>query len=125
MPSVILPPDTTKAVLRVDVERLWRDIHHTAEWGMVPESYGMARLALSNDDKAVRDWFVAKAENLGCEVNVDAIGNIFAVLPGINKDIAPIGMGSHLDTQFNGQSRLSSYSRFFFLFVIPRAYPLS
>lgn len=102
MPSATLPYDTTEAPLRADFERLWSDIHQTAEWGAVSDSYGMARLALSNDDKAVRNWFVAKAKKIGCEVSVDAIGNIFAVLPGMNKDLAPIAMGSHLDTQFNG-----------------------
>ena len=102
MPSAIRSSKITDATLRVDFERLWSDIHQTAEWGAVPDSYGMARLALSNDDKAVRNWFIAKATKIGCEVSVDAIGNIFAILPGINKDLAPIAMGSHLDTQFNG-----------------------
>jgi N-carbamoyl-L-amino-acid hydrolase len=102
MPSATLPLDTRGPFLRADFERLWNDIHHTAEWGAVPDSYGMARLSLSNDDKAVRDWFMTKARKIGCEVSVDAIGNIFAVLPGTNNDLAPIAMGSHLDTQFNG-----------------------
>lgn len=102
MPSATISLDTTEAFQGVDFERLWGDIHQTAEWGAVSDSYGMARLALSNEDKAVRNWFVGKARKIGCEVSVDAIGNIFAVLPGMNKDIAPIAMGSHLDTQFNG-----------------------
>jgi acetylornithine deacetylase/succinyl-diaminopimelate desuccinylase-like protein len=63
----------------------------------------MQRLALSDADKLARDWFVEQAKILGCEIKVDSIGNIFAVLPGENMDFAPIGMGSHLDTQPAGR----------------------
>ena len=102
MSGVVHHVDITKANLRTNKERLWHDIHHTARWGVVQDSYGMARLAVSKEDRSVRDWFVGEAKKIGCNVTVDGIGNIFAVLPGINNDIAPIGIGSHLDTQFNG-----------------------
>jgi putative aminopeptidase FrvX len=42
----------------------------------------MSRLALSDADKAARDWFVSTTEALGCKVTIDAMGNIFAVRPG-------------------------------------------
>ena len=85
--------------LRTDTERLWREIHYTAQWGGIPDSYGMARLALSDADKLVRDYFVHQAIEIGCEVKTDEMGNIFAILAGENNDVAPIGIGSHLDTQ--------------------------
>lgn len=66
-----------------------------------PNETGMARLALDDNDAAVRTWMVEEMRTLGCKVTVDAMGNIFAVRPG-KKEGNPIGMGSHLDTQPTG-----------------------
>jgi hypothetical protein len=98
-------PPIRKAALRIDAKRLWRDIHHSAQWGAIPNSMGMARLAASGEDGEVRNWFVCEARAIGCEVEIDQIGNIFAILPGLCPDIAPIAMGSHLDTQPAGKPR--------------------
>ncbi|CAN8102750.1 unnamed protein product [Discula destructiva] len=59
----------------------------------------MSRLALSDTDKQARDWFVETTKKLGCTVDVDAMGNTFAVRPGKRNDVPPIYAGSHLDTQ--------------------------
>ena len=66
-----------------------------------PNDTGMSRLALSDTDKQVRDWFVETTTSLGCYVGVDAMGNIFAVRPGRREGLATFA-GSHLDTQPNG-----------------------
>lgn len=58
----------------------------------------MSRLSLSEDDKKARDWFHETAKSLKCEVTVDAMGNQFAVRPGLNNG-PPTMAGSHLDTQ--------------------------
>lgn len=58
----------------------------------------MSRLSLSDADKQARDWFAETAESLGCKVTVDAMGNQFAVRPGLNEGHATYA-GSHLDTQ--------------------------
>ena len=63
---------------------------------------GMARLSLDDSDKKVRDWFMKEAKSLGCETSIDQMGNLFAIRAGKNKDMAPIMMGSHLDTQPTG-----------------------
>lgn len=62
----------------------------------------MARLALSQEDKQVRDWFVETTKSLGCKVTVDSMGNIFAVRPGKRPDVPATFVGSHLDTQPTG-----------------------
>lgn len=67
-----------------------------------PNDTGMARLALSEEDKQVRDWFKETTEALGCTVTVDAMGNMFAVRPGRRKDVPATFVGSHLDTQPTG-----------------------
>lgn len=63
---------------------------------------GMNRLSANDDDKKVRDWFIAKTASLGCSHKIDAMGNIFATRPGQNNDLPPIALGSHLDTQPTG-----------------------
>ncbi|EEQ47477.1 hypothetical protein CAWG_06054 [Candida albicans WO-1] len=93
--------------LTIKQGRLIETIHETANWGAKgvwgPESTqtGVCRLALSDLDKKVRDWFVQETEKLGCQVKIDEMGNIFAIYPGKNQG-PPIGIGSHLDTQPNG-----------------------
>jgi acetylornithine deacetylase/succinyl-diaminopimelate desuccinylase-like protein len=67
-----------------------------------PTETGMARLALNDDDKRVRDWLMNEVKLLGCTVTVDQMGNMFAVRPGKNTTAPPVMMGSHLDTQPTG-----------------------
>lgn len=62
----------------------------------------MQRLALSDEDKSVRDWFIQTMKDLKCQVTVDEMGNIFAVRPGKRKDVPATFIGSHLDTQPTG-----------------------
>ncbi|KAK3675010.1 hypothetical protein LTR78_004943 [Recurvomyces mirabilis] len=96
------------ASLRVNQDRLMKGIHDTCEWGK-GERYGeaetetgMSRLSLSDTDKQARDWFHETTTALGCKVHVDAMGNQFAVRPGLNNDKPPTYAGSHLDTQPTG-----------------------
>lgn len=69
--------------------------------GATPKG-GIKRLTVSDEDKRVRDWFKAECEKLGCVVEVDEVGNMFATRAGKRKDLAPIALGSHLDTQPTG-----------------------
>ncbi|CCH46200.1 Allantoate amidohydrolase [Wickerhamomyces ciferrii] len=94
--------------LRVEPNRLINTIHETAQfgakfqWGSRSTDTGVCRLALSDEDKKVKDWFVKEVEELGCQVKIDDIGNIFALYPGQDNSAKPTGMGSHLDTQPTG-----------------------
>ena len=87
--------------LAIDPARLWSSILHTAEIGATPKG-GICRLALTGLDRAVRDWFAAECEAVGCTVTIDDMGNIFARRPGRDPARAPIAIGSHLDTQPTG-----------------------
>jgi acetylornithine deacetylase/succinyl-diaminopimelate desuccinylase-like protein len=62
----------------------------------------MARLALDDTDKQVRDWFIDQTRSLGLKTFVDQMGNIFAVRSGKDDSLPPVMMGSHLDTQPTG-----------------------
>jgi hydantoinase/carbamoylase family amidase len=66
-----------------------------------PTETGMSRLSLSDTDKQARDWFAKTTEALGCKVTTDAMGNQFAIRPGLQEGPATCA-GSHLDTQPNG-----------------------
>lgn len=87
--------------------RLVDTIHSTAihgatgKWGSAETETGVCRLALTDLDKNVRDWFVEETKSLGCNVKIDELGNIFAIYPG-KKDGPPTAIGSHLDTQPTG-----------------------
>jgi N-carbamoyl-L-amino-acid hydrolase len=89
--------------LQIDGERLWKNIMATSQLGLIPGTTGMNRQALSEADMHVRDWFCKEARSFGCEIEIDTIGNIFAILPGKNNQVPPIGIGSHLDTQPAGE----------------------
>jgi N-carbamoyl-L-amino-acid hydrolase len=89
------------ANLAIDPQRLWDTLMETAQFGATPKG-GIRRLTLSDEDRKVRDWFKAQCEALGCTVTVDEVGNMFARRPGRNNGLAPVCMGSHLDTQPTG-----------------------
>ena len=92
---------TSKTNLTINPQRLWDSLMETAQFGGTPKG-GIKRLTVSDEDKRVRDWFKAECEKLGCVVEVDECGNMFATRPGKRGDLAPIAMGSHLDTQPTG-----------------------
>jgi len=87
--------------LQIDSERLWGDIHETAQFGATAKG-GVRRLTLGPEDKQVRDWFRSACEAAGCEVHIDALGAMYAIRPGRDMSQEPIGIGSHLDTQPTG-----------------------
>ena len=87
--------------LSIDAERLWGELMETATIGGTPKG-GICRLTLTDLDRQVRDWFRARCEALGCTVTVDDMGAMYARRPGQRDDLAPIAMGSHLDTQPTG-----------------------
>ncbi|CAG8195233.1 unnamed protein product [Penicillium olsonii] len=100
--------DVEVSSLRANKERLAKDLHHSCQWGYGirwgdnPTDTGMQRLALSEEDKSVRDWFIQTTKELKCNVTVDQMGNIFAVRPGRRADVPATFIGSHLDTQPTG-----------------------
>src|SRR6516225_4632065 len=87
--------------LQIDAQRLWDTLMETAKFGATPKG-GICRLTLTDLDHQVREWFRQRCEALGCTVSVDEVGNMFARRPGKNDKLAPIAMGSHLDTQPTG-----------------------
>jgi len=87
--------------LQINSQRLWDTQMEPAKIEANSKG-GIYRLTLTDLDRQVRDWFKARCEALGCTVTVDEVGNMFARRAGKNDKLAPIAMGSHLDTQPTG-----------------------
>jgi N-carbamoyl-L-amino-acid hydrolase len=87
--------------IRVNGERLWSSVMALAAIGGTQRG-GCNRQALTDEDKVGRDLFVSWTQALGCTVTVDEVGNIFASRAGEDASLAPVLMGSHLDTQATG-----------------------
>ena len=89
------------AELKINGDRLWSSLMEMAKIGATPKG-GVCRLTLTDLDKQSRDLFIQWCKDAGCTVKVDQMGNIFARRPGRNNSLAPVGTGSHLDSQPTG-----------------------
>lgn len=87
--------------VHLDSDRLASTMKKQAEFGQTPEG-GLQRVALSDADMKVRDWFVSELQDLNLNVRVDRMGNIFARRHGTDPSASPVLAGSHLDSQPNG-----------------------
>jgi len=87
--------------VRIDGARLWSSLMELARIGATPKG-GVRRLTLTEEDRRGRDLFVQWARAAGLDVRWDAIGNIFARRAGTDRDLAPVAIGSHLDSQPSG-----------------------
>ncbi|MHA2939616.1 allantoate amidohydrolase [Vibrio sp. RC27] len=85
----------------INSDRLWDSLMQMAKIGGT-EKGGCRRLALTDLDKQGRELYIKWAEEAGCTVKVDQIGNIFCTRPGTDNSLPPVGTGSHLDTQPSG-----------------------
>lgn len=87
--------------LKINSDRLWSSLMSMAEIGGTSKG-GCNRQALTDDDKAGRDLFVAWCKDIGCERRVDQMGNLFLRRKGSDDSLPPVIVGSHLDTQPTG-----------------------
>jgi N-carbamoyl-L-amino-acid hydrolase len=82
--------------LTIDRERMLASLEDYAKIGATPGG-GVTRLALSEEDRAVRERFRADTGATGAAVRVDDMGNIVARRAG-REELPPIQIGSHLDS---------------------------
>ncbi|MGD9703110.1 MAG: Zn-dependent hydrolase [Acidimicrobiia bacterium] len=93
------------AALRIDGARLWARLEALGEIGAVhgPNGErGVARLALTDEDRAGRDLVVTWMRDLGMTVSIDGIGNVVATRPGDDPAAGAVMIGSHIDTVATG-----------------------
>jgi N-carbamoyl-L-amino-acid hydrolase len=60
--------------------------------------WGVSRLALTAADGEGRHHVIAKMQALGLQITVDRIGNVYARRRGREDSLAPVMMGSHIDS---------------------------
>lgn len=87
--------------LSINPDRLWQTLMASAEIGRTPAG-GIRRLTLTDEDKAVRDLLARWVRDGGHNLTVDRLGNMFARREGTDPTLAPVLIGSHLDTQAKG-----------------------
>ena len=86
--------------LRIDGARLLGRLDRLAEIGPI-DGGGCCRLALTDEDKAARDLVAGWMRELGLEVSIDPIGNVFGLRAG-SEPLPPVMTGSHIDTVRTG-----------------------
>lgn len=107
-------PKTGNAMVRINSARLWDSLMELARIGATPKG-GVKRLALTELDRQGRDLVVGWLREAGCEIRIDAIGNVFGIRPGrrgngfdadgnpaSDPGARPVAVGSHVDTQPSG-----------------------
>lgn len=81
-----------------DIGLMLRRLDELAGFGALPGG-AQNRLPYTQADQQVRELFVQWAIGSGLRTEVDAVGNVIARVPGVRDDLAPVMVGSHLDTQ--------------------------
>ena len=82
----------------INSQRLWTSLAEVSRFGATPAG-GLNRLAASIEDGQARDYVVAAAQEIGCTVRIDALGNTFIRREGSDSNAKAILIGSHLDSQ--------------------------
>lgn len=63
---------------------------------------GITRYSLSNEASQAREEFVKRMTAIGAQITTDDMANMYATIPGSEKDAKRIVMGSHVDSVKNG-----------------------
>lgn len=87
-------------MLKINSERLVSSLKELGQFGALPNG-GTNRLALTDADKAARDWTVAQMRALDMDIAIDAIGNVVATYAG-EQPLPAVMAGSHIDTVRTG-----------------------
>lgn len=91
-----------KTKLRIDADRLVASIDALGAIGAYRDErtglMGVNRLALTDADAAGRRHVVGLMKGLGLQVSVDRIGNVYGRRAGREDALAPVMMGSHIDS---------------------------
>lgn len=93
--------NTRTKSLFVNKQRLLETFKVSSSIGAT-ENSGLSRLALTKEDKTMRDIFIQWLYEANLDVRIDDFGNIYGRREGKIKDGAPIAIGSHLDSQPTG-----------------------
>ena len=82
--------------MKINKSRIEKDFNNISKFGELSNG-GVTRLAFSKEDMDARNYLKDVMEELGLRVSIDAFGNMSGRREG-KMDIAPVAIGSHLDT---------------------------
>lgn len=85
----------------ISLENIKTELEYLNNYNATP-GCGITRMVFSEEELGARKYIKELMKNVGLIVSEDAIGNIFGVLEGEEKDLAPVWSGSHIDTVLNG-----------------------
>lgn len=88
-------------MMNINIDRLMKDLSEYAQYGKDPTG-GLTRPSFSEADYEIRERFMTELTDIGLDVHVDAIANIWGLYKGKSTKKQPILIGSHLDTVPNG-----------------------
>ncbi len=88
-------------VIQVNADRLWQSLMEMAKIGATADG-GVCRVALTELDMQGRNLFLDWCRELGLSISIDGVGNLFARREGSDGTLAPVMIGSHLDSQPSG-----------------------
>lgn len=81
---------------RIDIARLQAEIEALAEISEAPAP-AVTRVLFSAQDLEARGFVKSRCGEAGLELREDAVGNLFARLPGRDPSLAAVATGSHID----------------------------
>jgi N-carbamoyl-L-amino-acid hydrolase len=91
-------------LLRIDGNRLWQSLQDMARISATPDG-GVCRLALTEEDRQARRLLQNWVQQGGYGVQVDAMGDMFIRCAGQDDTLAPVVIGSHVDSQPSMESQ--------------------
>lgn len=87
--------------MNVNKERIIQRIEKIAGFNSGEEN-GISRFSYGKDDAAARNWLIQTCTDLALSVTTDPVGNIRARYEGEDPSLAPVFIGSHIDSVRNG-----------------------
>jgi N-carbamoyl-L-amino-acid hydrolase len=95
--SLSLRQSRAQTQLRVNGDRIMRHIQLLAEFGKNPQG-GVSRVAYSDADKQGREYVLGLLREAKLDVSIDAAGNLIGRRSGTASGLAPLLIGSHIDS---------------------------
>ena len=86
--------------MHVSQERIMERIEALARFNATPGA-GVTRFSFGPEDAQARDYLFSLFRQLDMAVKVDPVGNIRARYPGQDSSLAPVWVGSHIDSVRN------------------------
>ncbi|MBW2185295.1 MAG: Zn-dependent hydrolase [Deltaproteobacteria bacterium] len=98
---VFARPSNIEIEVNVNSDRFQDNFCSIAQFG-IQKNGGVTRLAFSREDMDARNFLIEAMRCARLQVSIDPIGNIHGLRTGTDPSLAPVMIGSHLDTVPDG-----------------------